>query len=193
MDAGFQYCTACGAKLAAGDAFCAVCGQPRSDSRGAAPSFAFAAYGRRVFAWIIDTTIVWVPISVAVYLFLLSLPGGSDVNPNSGATNASDAAGYLLIPWALVAPLYSAVLHAIWHGQTVGKRVLGIAVRRDNGSEVGFGQSMGRSYFRLALYSFFGIPWLIDALFPLWEQKNRSLDDRVANTIVIQSHLRGGN
>ena len=89
----------------------------------------------------------------------------------------------LLIVCAL--PCYSALLHRFWNGQTVGKRVAGIAVRNVDGTEIRLGQSMGRSYLRAACWCFFPV-WVADSLWPLGRSDGRSLHDLAAGTVVVR-------
>ena len=80
-----------------------------------------ASYGDRVAAWLIDSVIVYgVAIGVLAIIIAVYLPDTVDSEP--GQTGL----GFVLVP---IVPLYSALLQGLWHGQTVGKRCLGIAVR----------------------------------------------------------------
>jgi uncharacterized RDD family membrane protein YckC len=92
-----------------------------------------ATYGQRVGAWAIDCLIVYgLLFVVAVIVVAVYFPDASDTE--SGQTGL----GLLLV---LLVPLYSAFLHGLWHGQTIGKRAVGIAVRRVDRTEIGLGRS----------------------------------------------------
>jgi uncharacterized RDD family membrane protein YckC len=104
------------------------------------------------------------------------------VGPDPQTGQAPSEVKFVIVP---LLPLYSAILHAVWHGQTVGKRLLGIAVREVNGAELGLGRSFVRSYFRIVLV-LFPLAWMVDALSPLWDRRNRSFHDHVAGTIVVR-------
>ena len=181
-----RYCRSCGEALAPDAIFCAACGTAVASSPGpAAVPFAaegvttaetVATYGQRVGAWIIDCVIVYgIVFVVAIILVAIYFPEVSDTQ--SGQT------GLGLVIGAVV-PLYSAILHRFWHGQTVGKRCLGIAVRRMDGTEVGLGRSFARSYARAVGWLFFPV-WVLDSLWPLWERNRRTLHDLGAETLVI--------
>jgi uncharacterized RDD family membrane protein YckC len=114
-------------------------------------------------------------IAVLAIIITAYLPDTVDSEP--GQTGL----GFVLVP---IVPLYSALLQGLWHGQTVGKRCLGIAVRSLDGAEIRLGRSFGRSYTRAATWIFFPV-WILDSLWPLWEGRRRALHDLAAGTIVI--------
>ena len=184
-----RYCRRCGEALAPDAVYCAACGTAVAYSpAAAAPSapvasaWALADYGQRVAAWLIDCVIVYgVALAVAVAVILISVPDGK--LSESGQTGVG-----LLI--GLIVPLYSATLQGLWHGQTIGKRCVRIAVRRRDLTEIGLGRSFLRSYARAACWLFFPV-WVLDSLWPLWESNNRTLHDMVADTVVID-RPRGG-
>lgn len=67
-------------------------------------------------------------------------------------------------------------------GQTIGKKVVGISVRREaDGSTLGFGMAFVR---RLAHF-LDGIACYIGFLWPLWDEKKQTFADKVCNTVVI--------
>src|SRR5207248_5968699 len=97
---------------------------------GAGERPAAASLGRRAIAWLVDVTIVWVvPITIASILVASSEPAGQ-----SGSQHGPTGVGLLL--W-LTTPLYSALLHRFWHGQTLGKRLAGIRVVSEAGTPIG--------------------------------------------------------
>jgi uncharacterized RDD family membrane protein YckC len=138
-----------------------------------------ASYWRRVAAWAIDTVILFIALFVIVaVLIALLVAGASSPDEENGV---GLLLGFLLLPFI---PLYSALFHRFWHGQTIGKRALGIAVRRLDGDEIALGQSLGRSYLRLVLWAGY-VPVLLDSLWPLWQERRRALHDLAAGTIVV--------
>ena len=134
-----------------------------------------APYGRRAAAAVIDV-MIGMALPVAVLLGLVIALTGIDTS-EPGQTGI----GVILVP---VVPLYSALLHRFWHGQTLGKRLFGIAVRREDGSAIGFGQSYGRSMMQCFLLALFW-PGVVDSLWPLRQEERRSLHDLAAGTIVV--------
>jgi uncharacterized RDD family membrane protein YckC len=186
VDVG-RYCRRCGEALAPDAVFCAACGtavaytptataEPTAGQEGVAATAPVASYGQRVGAWIIDCVIVYgFVLVVAVIVVAIYFPDASDTQ--SGQTGLGLVIGSLV-------PLYSAILHRVWHGQTVGKRCLWIAVRRIDGTEIGLGRSFARSYARAVGWLFFPV-WVLDSLWPLWQRERRTLHDLIAETLVI--------
>ena len=79
------------------------------------------------------------------------------------------------------------------NGQTWGKQMLGIRVVRDNGQPVSFGWAALREIVVKGLLFGFvvidhsrSIPWLLDYLWPLWDDENRALHDMVVSTHVVR-------
>jgi uncharacterized RDD family membrane protein YckC len=134
-----------------------------------------AAYGRRAAAAVIDLTIGMVAPAVILLALVTALTGVDLSEP--GQTGI----GLILVP---VVPLYSALLHRFWNGQTLGKRLFAIAVRREDGSSIDFGQSYARSVLQLFLLTLFW-PGVVDSLWPLRQAKRRSLHDLAAGTVVV--------
>ena len=78
------------------------------------------------------------------------------------------------------------------NGQTLGKQALGITVSRDTGEEVTFGWALLRQFvviyllFQVVGGILFGLPWLIDVLWPLWDRENRALHDMIVKSHVVR-------
>lgn len=72
----------------------------------------------------------------------------------------------------------------LWHGQTPGKRLLGIRVIQTDGASITFFQSVGRNVIRLidSLPIFYGIGFTTMAS----NTKSRRLGDLAAGTLVVQ-------
>jgi uncharacterized RDD family membrane protein YckC len=79
------------------------------------------------------------------------------------------------------------------NGQTLGKQILGIRVVRDDGQPVGFGFALLREFvikyllFAVGGSILFGIPWLLDVLWPLWDSQNRALHDMIVKSHVVEA------
>jgi uncharacterized RDD family membrane protein YckC len=88
----------------------------------------------------------------------------------------------------LVLPfVYFTVLHGNERGQTFGKRALGIRVVGDESAEsIGYGRALGR-YAITFVFGVFVIPVLVDYLWPLWDQKNQALHDKVVSSVVVRA------
>jgi uncharacterized RDD family membrane protein YckC len=103
--------------------------------------------------------------------------------PASERGDGESGVGILIWPFI---PLYGVLCHRYWHGQTVGKRALGIAVEDVGGGTISLGQALGRGYLRALMFVCLYIPWIVDSLWPLWQPENRSLHDLAASTIVVK-------
>ena len=79
------------------------------------------------------------------------------------------------------------------NGKTLGKQILGIRVGRDGGESVTFGWALLRQFvviyllFQVVGGFLFGIPWLVDVLWPLWDAENRALHDMIVKSHVLRA------
>ncbi|MFF0548007.1 RDD family protein [Streptomyces sp. NPDC004311] len=68
-------------------------------------------------------------------------------------------------------------------GQTIGKKVVGISVRREaDGGVLGFGMA----FVRKLAHILDGLPCYIGWLWPLWDAKKQTFADKVCSTVVIK-------
>jgi uncharacterized RDD family membrane protein YckC len=140
---------------------------------GEAQGYEFAGWGQRVAAQLIDQLLL---AAAAVALGLIV-----------GAASGSDVGIVVGVLVYLVGMLvYYTVAHGSARGQTVGKMVLGIAVRSDGGSRAGYGQAFGRVLLMWIL-QFIGILQILNFLWPLWDKKKQAWHDKVAHTIVVRA------
>jgi uncharacterized RDD family membrane protein YckC len=114
----------------------------------------------------------------------------------SGVNGLEIAGTVILIVGLFVGwPIYAAATEARsgeHAGQTFGKQVTGIRVIRDNGEPFGFGFGLLRELaVRWGLIGFVGgfffFPPLLDVLWPIWDETNRSLHDMVVSTHVVRA------
>jgi uncharacterized RDD family membrane protein YckC len=79
------------------------------------------------------------------------------------------------------------------NGKSFGKQILGIRVARDDGQTVSFGWALLRQFvviyllFQVVGGFLFAIPWLIDVLWPLWDDQNRALHDMIVKSHVLKT------
>jgi uncharacterized RDD family membrane protein YckC len=79
------------------------------------------------------------------------------------------------------------------NGKSFGKQILGIRVARDDGQTVTFGWALLRQFvviyllFQVVGGFLFGIPWIIDVLWPLWDDQNRALHDMMVKSHVVRA------
>jgi uncharacterized RDD family membrane protein YckC len=130
-----------------------------------------SGWWRRVFAYLVD----W---------FVVTLVGTAIIIHGGPDENGLPPARYLLLAVA-VSVLYYVVGHGSRSGQTIGKKMLGIAVSSRLGQPIGYGRSLGRflASFLVGCIPFVG---LFSVLRPLWDERRRTLHDSWAKTIVIR-------
>jgi uncharacterized RDD family membrane protein YckC len=149
---------------APGDAATPTIGaQPTVHPAVPVPDLRYAGWWPRALAYTID------------WLALLTVIGLAAPDSDAGEVIA-----FLVLPYA-----YFAILHALWRGQTLGKAVLGIAVRRDDGGLIGLSSALVRSLVQGLLWITI-IGGIVDSLAPLADTRRRSLHDRAATTVVVR-------
>ena len=153
--------------------------------------YELASWGSRVGATLIDGLIVGVGAIILFFILTAVFSVGFAAGDEEGF--ASIIVGLLLwaVSVAIIALLYAPTLMARTNGQTWGRQVMKIRVIRTSGEPVTFGFAVIREVVVKALLvgtisSFTaGIGWLIDVLWPLWDEENRALHDLIVNTRVI--------
>ena len=79
------------------------------------------------------------------------------------------------------------------NGQTWGKQLTGIRAIRDDGAPYAAGTATMRELvikdglFGLVSAIAFSIPFLLDSLWPLWDESNRALHDMLAHSHVVRA------
>jgi uncharacterized RDD family membrane protein YckC len=132
-----------------------------------APPFRVASLWSRGLALMIDALVV-----VLLYQAILTIAWDS----NQFAALAA-ALGCI--------PVYFIVGHGGQSGQTLGKRLLGIAVRNERGRSIGYDAAAVRWLAAVALGLLPPI-WLLDGLAAARDERGRSWHDRVARSVVIR-------
>ena len=147
-----------------------------------------ASWGSRAGAILIDWLILLVPV-VILTIIVVGIAAGSD-------TGAIVTGALGLLAYLIVALAYAPVLMAREgpnNGQTWGKQMIGIRVVRDTGAPMNFGWSALREIAVKGLLVGIAssilplIPWLLNYLWPLWDDQNRALHDIVCSTHVVRT------
>jgi uncharacterized RDD family membrane protein YckC len=161
------------------------------------PSFQgrpLSGWWKRAAAIIIDGIFVMLAFMPLIVFAFLPLWFSSESSESSGAT-----AFFLLLLFSLIGPLAIATLYYCLtmarkgekNGQTWGKQILGITVVREDGMPVSFGYAFIRQILVIGiLVGFVGsflfyIPYLLNYLWPLWDDKNQALHDKVVSSRVV--------
>ena len=146
-----------------------------------------ASWGSRAAALLIDWLILLVPV-IVLTIIVVAVATGSDTG--AVVTGILGGLAYLVVLF-----IYAPTLMARDgrnNGQTWGKQMIGIRVVRDNGQRVSFGLAALREIVvKGLLVSIVSsiiplIPWLLDYLWPLWDDENRALHDMVVSTHVVR-------
>ena len=127
-----------------------------------------SGWWRRVFAACVDAVVM---VLLAISVLSIGFAGGSPV------------AGVIGM-FATVA-LYYVIGHGSNSGQTLGKKALGIAVRRKDGGRVSYSRALVR-FLAVEFFNFLPIIGIIDVIRPWWNDMNRTYHDGIANTIVVR-------
>ena len=136
---------------------------------------------RRVGAFLLDALLVGAVFGVfsglvASLSFVLA--------PDPTSTLAIEAAVLVLQTLTVAAGLAYFVYTEGKHGQTLGKRALGLVVVTEDGDPIGYGDALVRNVFRVvdALPAFF----LLGAAVILVTERGQRVGDLVADTIVVE-------
>ncbi len=143
--------------------------------RSAAPAVPTepADFGQRLGAFLFDLLVFLIVLMLATFA-LSSFSKKSIVGSNAML------AAFYLVAFALFALNF--VILASRGGQTVGKRLVGIRIVRENGDPVGFVGVLLRhcvGYALSTLGAFLGFLWVI------WDSKYQGWHDKIARTIVV--------
>jgi uncharacterized RDD family membrane protein YckC len=122
----------------------------------------FASWGRRAGALLLDTLIVIVGLTIL--------------------------AGFAFVPFfaiLLLPALYHWLMVGAW-GQTLGKLALGIrVVRASDGAAAGYAHALARVV-SVSVFGFLVVPLLLAYLWPLWDERNQTLYDKLVGTVVVR-------
>jgi uncharacterized RDD family membrane protein YckC len=155
--------------------------QPVATQPGTWAGVPLSSWGRRVGAYILD----------AIFTSIVSWVGVTLIYAGSEVTGA-----ILVFVGVVVAFFYyplTMMREGEHNGKSLGKQILAIRVVRDDGQEVTFGFAVLRQFvvfyllFSVVGGFLFGIPWLIDVLWPLWDSENRALHDMIVKSHVVEA------
>lgn len=137
----------------------------------------------RLGAVLIDSFVVMVPVMIIAFAIGASSAQGDEMS--SGSMALIGVFGLAILAFCIyqLTMLYR-------HGQTLGKKLVGVRIVRQDGSRASFGRIIGLRYFVPGLIGsipFVGVLFsLIDPLFIFGDDK-RCLHDRFADTIVVDA------
>lgn len=147
--------------------------------------YELAGIGSRFLALAVDTLIQML-FSAAIFSVLAQF-GLSELINNTlkmRDLKSSVIAGLLVILSFAVSFLYFIILEVVMNGQTLGKKIFNIRVRKDHGNAPSFWDILLRNFIRLIdfLPFFYGIGLVVMFL----NKKSKRLGDYAAGTVIIK-------
>lgn len=149
------------------------------------PGRDYASWGARAGALIVDNLLMAIPWILAVVFFIAA---GSAEDSGEDAGSLWLLGGLLSLAAVVIPFIYFAILNGNQRGQTLGKRIAGIRVRRNrDGGPLGIGRALGRYSVTFFVGLFLGPLLLIDYLWPLWDRQKQTLHDKAVDSIVLSA------
>lgn len=136
-----------------------------------------AGIGSRALACLVDTVLIGTAIATLV---LLSFALGVELRPVVAVVA-------LLVGFAIYW-FYHAAFEALWHGQTPGKRLLGLRVQRVGGYPIGWSEALIRNLLRVVDGQF---AYGVGVMTMLLTQRHQRLGDLAAGTVVVRERAQG--
>jgi uncharacterized RDD family membrane protein YckC len=153
-----------------------------------------AGWWSRVGAQLLDLLIVWAPLAIALTVPIVL---ASEARDGSAAETTWLVVTIVLTFVAIGVHLFYAPLlmkrRGRHNGQTWGKQMCGIRVIRASGRPMRFSDAAMR---QIVYKSFGGIvastfvplfPWILNYLWPTWDEQHRALHDMAADTRVVSA------
>ena len=134
----------------------------------------YAGFWQRFKASLIDGIIL------TPYVTLLSILNSWIYDENSVQLVLSNEIEGIIFTFLFLA--YDVIMYVEYNGQTVGKRVTGIRVIMEDGSQITYGKALLRtigSYTSLAVLGL-GYFWVA------WDKKKQAWHDKIAQTVVVK-------
>lgn len=147
--------------------------------------FQTAGMGSRAAAMMIDSVILFM-VNLTVFIVFGLVIFGKDSESFLDTENMALA---IVILFVFVLNLgYFLLQEAFWSGQTIGKRLMGLRVMRDNGQPITFLGAAIRNLFRMMD----GLPmgYFLGAVISFFHPQDKRLGDLVAGTIVVMESRR---
>ncbi|MGW5345511.1 RDD family protein [Streptomyces sp. HUAS TT3] len=133
-----------------------------------------AHWGLRVGAYLLDMLIIAGPMYALGFI---------DLGTSSDPANAQPGVFFAIGALYAVAMAFYQLYREGSTGQTIGKKVVGISLRRESdGNTLGFGMA----FVRKLAHFLDGLPCYIGWLWPLWDDKKQTFADKVCSTVVIR-------
>jgi uncharacterized RDD family membrane protein YckC len=161
-----------------------------------------AGWGARFGAYLIDSFLLGIPMMFFVWSefkpLLDTYVASAAVDPATGQVDQTAFQQYvsgmmaLNLKMTLVFVALATVYYVACHGsmgQSLGKMLVGIRLIRKDGEDPTWGDAVKRSLVNPIVQIvpvIGGLAMLLNGLWPLWDDHNQSLADKVAGTLVVK-------
>jgi len=202
------FCTHCGAQNQENAQFCINCGTTLATGAAAPPpppvgvpapivqvgplGMPYATWGDRVIGYLIDSVLVGIAMIILYSVlgtFFLAVGGLSGLRRPETLGPFSGGICCLMIvvfPIAtLLVGLFNRVYLVATRGASIGQGVMKLKVVDGNGNLL----SMGTAFVRLlaqVVLAMLQVGFVLDVLWPLWDEKRQTLHDKAVNCYVIK-------
>jgi len=160
---------------------------------GDPPAFALpaASWGQRAGALLLDLGVMALTV-VAIGAVTYAIAGDA-----STIDRSIDDDGTFVVEeyphWGIAAIIggfvvaftYPWLVLGLWRGRTVGRRLVGIRVVRNDATPITVGHAFLREGVTKGLMGLFSMPLILSYLWPLWDRHQRALHDLVCGTRVV--------
>ena len=162
---------------------------------GGGAALVLAGWGTRWGAVIIDGFVrfaISLAISTVLFVTFADEPFSTEVYDVESVSNLGGIfIAAICLYYLLISLIYAPPFMAKWDGATPGKRAVGIRVVTEAGVAPTFWQAVLReSVIKTVLVSWIGglffLPWLLNYLWPLWDDQSRAGHDFMARTRVVK-------
>lgn len=158
----------------------------------AVPTWELSGWWRRVGAYIIDAILIGLVSGAIVAIAMLA--SGAELLNAKDELSGTFVLLIMIVGYFAMPTIYYCWMMSATDGQTLGKKALDIRVVREDGLAVDAWFAFKRQilviniFFGMILGFFlFGLPQLIDYLWPLWDAKNQALHDKVVKSRVVKA------
>lgn len=152
------------------------------------PAAAYASWGQRVAAYLVDALVVAVSL-IPHYVGLVLVSSSISTDPLTGEAVATGG-GTATVGWALVGVgVVIGIGVFVWNiclrqgrtGYSIGKSVMGIRLLSDSsGAPIG----AWMAFVRYLAHVLDALPCYLGYLWPLWDAKRQTFADKVTSTVV---------
>jgi uncharacterized RDD family membrane protein YckC len=146
---------------------------------GPAPGLAFAGYGERLVAYIVDGIIVTIATVVVALIGTLAVAGGAA----TGGVGAAIGGAFVFVVAVFIVTIGYFPFFWARSGATPGMKMFGLVVVRDSdGGPISAGQAILRlfGYWVSSLVFYLGYIWVFI------DKRRRGWHDLIAGTVVVQ-------